>query len=283
VDITTISSFRAARTRADLALAPGEVPIAGGTWLMSEPQPRATGFVDLTTMGWPDLEITPEGLRIGATCPIATLVEWAQGRETRRTAPLAPAPSDWAALALAPHAADALLASYKIWATATVGGNVCRTYAAAAMISFAVALDGVAHCWAPDGTERRLPVADLPTGDTTNALAPGEILRAVEIPAAALRSRATLRRVALAELGRSGSVVTGRLDADGAVVVGITAATWRPVVLRYPAWPSAAELRADVEAAEGYYSDPMGPADWRRAVSATLALRVRHDLLQETA
>ncbi len=67
------------------------------------------------------------------------------------------------------------------------------------------------------------------------------------------------------------------------MVVGVTAATSRPVVLRYAGLPSAARLRADVEAAPGYYSDPMGPADWRRAVSATLALRVRDDLQQETA
>ena len=61
MDITTVTSYRPARTRADLALAPGEAVIAGGTWIMSEPQPGTTGFVDLTTLDWPDLEITAEG------------------------------------------------------------------------------------------------------------------------------------------------------------------------------------------------------------------------------
>ncbi|PWD51694.1 FAD-binding molybdopterin dehydrogenase [Serinibacter arcticus] len=279
MDVTTVDSFRAARTRADLALAPGEVPIAGGTWLMSEPQPRTTGFVDLTTMGWPDLEVTGEGLRIGATCTIATLVAWAEGRLTPRTAALPPVPEAWTAVALAPAAANALLASFKIWNTATVGGNVCRSYAAAAMVSLAVALDGVAEVWCPDGSERRVAVADLVTGDATNALADGEILRAVVLPDVALRSRAVLRKVALAELGRSGAVVTGRVDPDGTVVVAITAATSTPTVLRYPSLPPEARLRSDVEAAPGYYSDPLGPADWRRAVSATLATRVREDLI----
>lgn len=279
MDVTTVASFRAARTRADLVLEPGEVPIAGGTWLMSEPQPGTTGFVDLTSMGWPDVEITETGLRIGATCTIATLVAWAQGRATARTAALPPAPADWTALALAPVAANALLASFKIWNTATVGGNVCRSYAAAAIIAFAVALDGVAEVWCPDGTDRRLPVADLMTGDTTNTLADGEILRSVELPASALRSRAVMRKIALAELGRSGAVVTGRVDPGGGVVVGVTAATATPTVLRYPSLPSAeARLLADVEAAPGYYTDPLGPADWRRAVSVVLAGRVLEDL-----
>ncbi|GMA30141.1 FAD binding domain-containing protein [Litorihabitans aurantiacus] len=281
MDVVTITSFRRARTREDLALAPGEAVMAGGTWLMSEPQPRTTGFVDLTTMGWPDVEVSEAGLRIGATCTIETLVEWARGAATPRTAALPPAPADWCALDLASRAANALLASFKIWATATVGGNVCQSFAAAAMVSFAAGLDGVAHCWAADGTDRRLPVADLITGNARNALRPGEVLRAVEIPAIALRARTSLHKIALAELGRSGAVVTGRLEtpADGGgVVIGITAATRTPVLLRYDALPSADALRRDVEAAPGYYSDPLGPADWRRAVSAVLALRVREDL-----
>ena len=85
MDITSVTSYRAARTRADLALAPGEVVMAGGTWLMSELQPETTGFVDLTTLGWPDLEITDAGLRIGATCTIARLLAWVE-RE---------APAEW--------------------------------------------------------------------------------------------------------------------------------------------------------------------------------------------
>ncbi|HVL63318.1 MAG TPA: FAD binding domain-containing protein [Microbacterium sp.] len=120
MDIDTITSYRRARTRDELALGPGEAFIAGGTWLMSEPQPETTGFVDLTTLGWPDLEVTADGLRIGATCTIATLVAWAQG-----TSPEPPA--EWTALAMVPDAANALLASFKVWNTATVGGNVCRS------------------------------------------------------------------------------------------------------------------------------------------------------------
>lgn len=268
MDIHTVTSFRRARTRADLALAPGEAFLAGGTWLMSEPQADVTGFVDLTTLGWPDLEVSGDGLRIGATCTIARLVAWARVE----------APEGWPAVAAIPDAANALLASFKIWSTATVGGNVARSFAAAAMVAVASGLDGVAEIWTPDG-ERRIPVADLVTGNGTNGLAVGEVIRAIELPAAALASRLVLRKIALAEYGRSGAVVTGRVDAGGAAVFGITAATERPTVLRFAGLPDAPALRGAVEAASGYYTDPLGSADWRRGVSAVLAERVRTELV----
>lgn len=269
MDLTTVTSYRVARDRDDLRLAPGETVLGGGTWLMSEPQPDTTGLVDLAGMGWTDLEVTPAGLRIAATCTIAELVAFARGRAA------VAAPAEWRAVEMFPDAANALLASFKIWNVATVGGNLCRTFAAAAMISLAVALDGVVEVWTPDGTDRRMPVADLPTGNGTNSLAPGEIVRAVELPAAALRSHTVLEKIALAELGRSGAVVTGRRDADGSTVFAVTAATLTPHVMRFGGMPDAAELRARVEAAPDFYTDPLGAADWRRGVSAVLAERAR--------
>jgi len=276
VDIVTVTSFRTAHTRDDLALVPGEAFMAGGTWLMSEPQPETTGFVDLMTMDWPDLEITDAGLRIGATCTIATLVAWAHGRHHLAV------PEGWSAASIAPDAANALLASFKIWNTATVGGNVCRSFAAAAMVSFATALDGMAEVWRPDGIIRLVPVADLITGDGTNSLARGEVLRAIDLPAYALRSRARLSKIALAEHGRSGAVVTGRVDEDGASVFAVTAATLRPAVFRFDALPDASTLAAAVSDAHGYYTDPLGAADWRRGVSGVLAERIRADLERES-
>ena len=272
MDIDTITSYRRARTRDDLALASGEVFIAGGTWLMSEPQPETTGFVDLTTLGWPDLEVTAEGLLIGATCTIARFVAWAQGKGADTP------PAEWSALTMVPDAANALLASFKVWNTATVGGNVCRSFAAGAMVSLAAGLDGLAVIWTPDGGERRHPVADLVTGNGTNSLEPGEVLRAIELPERALRSRALLRKIALAELGRSGAVVTGRVDEDGAAAFSLTAATWRPVVFRYPHLPDPATLADEIAAASGYYTDPLGSADWRRGVAGVLAERIREEL-----
>jgi CO/xanthine dehydrogenase FAD-binding subunit len=273
VDISTISTFRIAREREDLVLAPGETFLAGGTWLMSEPQPEVTGFVDLTGMGWPDLEVTPHGLRISATCTVAELVAFARGRT-----PII-VPGAWLAVESFEQAADALLASFKIWNTATVGGNICRSFAAAAMVALTVALDGTAEVWAPGGGVRHVPVAEIVTGNGTNDLARGEVLRAIDLPARALESRLVLRKIALAEYGRSGAVVIGRTDADGTTVFGITAGTQTPVVLRFAKMPDALVLESAVGAAPGYYSDPLGAADWRRHVSIVLAERIRRELV----
>lgn len=276
MDITSVTSYRYARRREDLALAPGEAFLAGGTWLLSEPQPTTTGFVDLTTLGWTPIEVNAAGLRIAATCTIAELVAWAEGRGD------AAVPRRWTAASLVPQAAHALLASFKIWNTATVGGNVCRSFAAAALVSLCAALDGVAEVWLADGGTCRVPVAALVTGNGTNSLTAGDVLRAVEIPAHALRSRARLSKIALAEHGRSGSVVTGRVDEDGTAVFTVTAATVAPVVLRYDVLPAPGELAREVGGASGYYTDPLGSADWRRGVSVVLAERIRAELEEAT-
>lgn len=273
MDITTVTSFRSARTRGDLALSPGEVVIAGGTWLMSEPQPRTTGFVDLTTLGWTDLELTEDGLRIGATCTIARLLAWVEHE----------APAAWTSLALARPSADALLASFKIWNTATVGGNVCQAFAAGAMIAMLSTLDATALVWTPDGGERRIAVADLVIDNQATSLAPGEVLRALDVPMRALTGRVALQKIALAELGRSGAVVTARVDADGAAVFVVTAAVRRPRVIRFGRLPGAGELRDAVASAPGFYTDPLGSADWRRGVSVVLAERVRQGFAREVA
>lgn len=264
MDLHTVTAYRAARTRADLALAPGERILGGGTWLYSEPQTEATGLVDLTTMGWPALEETDSGLRIGATCAIAELAAYRGG---------------WRADPLFAQAAAALLASFKVWNIATVGGNICRAFAAGAMVSLCTALDGVAEVWTTDGDSYRAPVADLIAGNGTTTLRPGEILRAVDLPADALAARTGFRKIALAELGRSGAVVIGRVHDDGRSVFGVTAATLRPRILRYDRLPDAAALRADITALPDFYTDPLGAADWRREVSSVLGEQIRQDLV----
>jgi xanthine dehydrogenase FAD-binding subunit len=265
MDLNTVTGYRFARSRDDLALRPGERLLGGGTWLFSEPQVDTEGLVDLTTMDWPALEITETGLRIAATCTIAELSR-------------IPERQGWNAHPLFFQCASALLASFKIWNVATVGGNICRSFAAGAMVSLAVALDGVASVWTPDGGGYRIPVADLVTGNGTNSLRPGEVLRAIDLPEHALRAHTGFRKIALAELGRSGAVVTGRVDEDGTTVFGITAATEAPTVLRFPRLPSAAGLDAAIDRIDGWYTDPLGTADWRAAVSRVLAQEIRQEL-----
>ena len=232
--------------------------LAGGTWVFSVPQPGLRTLVDLTTMGWEPFTVSAAGLRIAATCPVSTLLD-------------VPAVPGWAAHPLLKQCVRALLASFKVRAVATVGGNVCLGLPAGAMTSLATALDGTAELWAADGSVRRVAVEDLVTGDTRTDLRPGEVLRAVDLPNHALRGRTALRRTSLSRLGRSASLVVGRLDPDGGFVLSVTAATPRPVVLRYPGLPDPATVRADVDRTVGrtcgWFDDVHGAPDWRRATT----------------
>lgn len=265
MDLTAVEAVRQARTRADLALAPGERFLAGGTWLFSEPQPDVTGLVDLSGLGWDELDLSERGdLRIGACASIGALESWARASSL----PAAPLFCD---------CAESLLASFKVRASATVGGNIARSYAAASMIALATTLDGVAEIWTATA-ERTVPVAALPAGNGETTLSPGEALRAISLPASALAATTASRRIALAQHGRAGALLTGRRDTDGACTFVITAATLTPTVLRYPDLPDPAVLEREVRAAAGYYTDPLGTADWRRQVSAVLLAEVREEL-----
>ncbi|MGO4611671.1 FAD binding domain-containing protein, partial [Variovorax sp. 2RAF20] len=76
-----------------------------------------------------------------------------------------------------------------------MGGNLCTSLPAGPMISLCAALEGVATVLGPGGTTRTVPVADFVTGDGRNALAPGELLRSIQLPASALASRVAFRRL----------------------------------------------------------------------------------------
>lgn len=260
-----IDAVRTPTSRAELRLADREAYLGGGTWLYSEPQPGLTGLVDLAAMRWAPLERTAAGLSIAATCTIAQLAR-------------AATPDAWRARALVVDCCHALLASFKVWNVATVGGNVCASLPAGAMISLATALDGVAVVWTPDGSERHQPVAELVTGPGQNTLAHGEVLRAVDLPEHALRARTAFRKTALSPLGRSAAVVAGRADEDGAVTISVTAATPRPLLLRFAGLPPAGELADALAAVEEWFDDVHGAADWRAHVTRVLAEEVRAEL-----
>ena len=145
---------------------------------------------------------------------------------------------------------EALLASFKVQNVATVGGNICLALPAGAMTSLAAALDATALLWSADGTSRVVPVAGLVTGPGQTALRPGELLRSVTVPAASLSCRSAFRRASLSPHGRSAAVVIGRTAGAGAsagTVITVTAATPRPVQLRFarPPAPDAAVAALD--------------------------------------
>jgi CO/xanthine dehydrogenase FAD-binding subunit len=280
VDLDTVRDVVVARERADLAvLGPSCGVLAGGTFLFSESQEHLSGLVDITTLGWPALSVTAEGLEIAATCTLAEFAGAEPGRELGVTVLRA----GWPGTALFAQACRALLASHKIWRTATVGGNVCLSLPAGAVLGAVIALDGVALVWAPDGVDRRIPLREFVLGPGSNVLEAGEVLRSITIPMRSLRSRTAFRKIALAPLGRSSAVVMGRRELDGRCAITITAATARPIVLDFGEVPGDAEVQAAISAIDPalWFDDPHGAPDWRCHVTGVLARQVAVELRTE--
>ncbi|TFD87287.1 FAD-binding molybdopterin dehydrogenase [Cryobacterium lactosi] len=270
MDLTTVATITPARTRADLAaLSATVVPLAGGSELFADPRIHLTGLVDLQTLGWPALTVTPDGLEIAATCTLAELARM-------------PAAPGWVAHPVFHQACTALYGSFKVWNVATIGGNLCTSLPAGPMICLTAALDAEVLIWRADGTDELMPAVEFVTGNTTNVLEPGDVLRSIRVPAAALAARTAYRKIALSPLGRSGAVLIGRLDTDGAFVLTVTGGTVRPVQLRYPDLPDPAALAADIARIDAWFTDAHGAADWRRAVSGLLGEEIRLELATPT-
>ncbi len=245
----------------------GSAWLAGGTWLFSEPQPGLHELIDLASLRWPALEPSASGLRIGATCTIAALEAHA-------------ATTDWPAAPLFAGCCQALLGSFKIAAVATVGGNVCLSLPAAPMLALTVALDGVARVWQPDGTEREVPMAGFTTGPQRTVLAPGELLRCIDLPDAALRRCCAMRKASLTAHGRSAALLVATEDA-GRFALTITASTLRPVHAAWAAAPSREALDAYVLSfpAALWLDDVHGAPAWRRHMTRRLAAELHEELL----
>ncbi|MDJ0338913.1 FAD binding domain-containing protein [Cryobacterium sp. PH31-O1] len=274
MDLSTLTRIIPARQRSDLdALGPTVVPLAGGSELFADPRAHLTGLVDLQSFGWPALTFSDEvgeGLEIAATCTLAELSRL-------------PMQAGWAAHPLFYQCCTALFGSFKVWNVATVGGNLATSLPAGPMITLAVALDAELLVWRGDGSDDVVPARSFVTGNMSNVLAPGDVLRSIRVPLRSLQATTAFRKIALSPLGRSGAVLAGRLNVDshgpdGPFVLTVTAATLRPVQLRYPRVPAAAELARDIAAIDCWFTDAHGATDWRRAMGLLLGEEIRAEL-----
>lgn len=269
MDLNTIKEVVHPQRREQLPVwTAGDAWLAGGTWLFSEPQAHLTRLIDLTDFKWSALTIGETELTIAATCTVAQLDALA-------------CPPEWLAAPLINQCCRAFLASFKIWKTATVGGNLCMSLPAGPMISLTAALDGVCTVWKADGGERRISVADFVTGNQHNILAPGDLLRQIEIPLAALKRRAAFRQISLTPVGRSAALLIGSLDSEGAMALTVTASTARPVQLSFKEIPDTRELRETLRQRIPdaiYHDDVHGKPAWRKYMTLRLAEEIRAEL-----
>jgi CO/xanthine dehydrogenase FAD-binding subunit len=269
MDLNTIDEIAHPRTRAQLPVwTAGDAWLAGGTWLFSEPQVHLTRLIDLTDLKWPALTIGDTHLSVAATCTVAQLDALA-------------CPPDWLAAPLINQCCRAFLASFKIWKTATVGGNLCMSLPAGPMISLTSALDGVCTIWKAGGSERQIGAAEFVIGDQRNVLASGDLLRQIDIPLAALRRRSAFRQISLTPVGRSAALLIGSIDHEGALSLTVTASTMRPVKLSFPNIAGSGELREAIlhHIPDGLYHDDVhGKPLWRKHMTLRLAEQIRAEL-----
>ena len=149
------------------------------------------------------------------------------------------------------------------------------------MTSLTSAMQGVCTLWPRQGPPREIPVVDFVTGNHRNVLRPGELLRSILLPAAALTRRTAFRHCSLTKLGRSAALLIGTSGPSGDLLLTITAATDRPMQLFFPQAPSAAELsdRIDAEIAEArWFDDVHGSAPYKRHVARYFVEQIRAEL-----
>ncbi len=270
MDLNTIKEIARPNRRAGtIDWSEGDAWLAGGTWLFSELQPNLRRLIDLEGFGWEPLTVSEKGLEIASTCKIVKLDALV-------------GPKDWTATPLISQCCRSLLASFKIWNTATVGGNICMSLPAGAMISLATALEGVCTIMNRDGSERRIAIEDFVTGNHQNVLQPGDLLRRIDLPASALRKRASFRRMSLTHLGRSAVLLAGTLcPKEGVFMLTVTAGTARPLRFKFPQLPDADGLRARIEKEipdTMWFDDVHGSPAYRKHLTFHFAQEIRREL-----
>ncbi len=271
MNLNTITEIRRVTGNGDedLDWREGDSWLAGGTWLFSEPQPHLRRLLDLQGFSWEPLVVSEQGLQISPTCTIAQL----EALET---------PPQWTAAPLIHQCCHSFLASFKVWNTATVGGNICMSLPAGPMISLTVALEGICTIQLQDGGERQVAVEEFVTGNNQNILQPGDLLRSIELPIEALRKQTSFRRMSLTHLGRSTALLIGTLSPqDGAFMLTVSASTKRPIRLSFDEVPDARSLRERLRetiADSMYHDDVHGAPDYRKHLTFHFAEEIRDEL-----
>ncbi len=279
---------------------PGDVWLAGGTVLYSYGHDFTTAepkrLLDITGSGWAPITWHDggraagdegsgwRGLEIAATCTVA---QFHDAQKTLRNRGVLT--SDLPGLSLMVPAAQAFVASWKVWNTSTVGGNVATALPAGPMISWLSAMQARAVVLGPGGRRREVLVSELVTGVGETALEPGEMIRAFFVPAAALERPTVMARESLTRYGRSAALLFASAAGEEAIRLTVTASTVRPVILEIPLSPTqTAEAASRAAAAvrggisdELWHDDVHGSPAWRAQATERLAGELAAELVSQ--
>lgn len=237
------------------ALGPEDAFLGGGTWLYSTPQPHIRRLVDLTRLPLPPIELDETSLTIAANCPLGTLLAW-------------PDKAAWPGFSLLESAVRALSSSFKVWAVATLSGNVCLALNKCTTAP-ALCLLGAEYELRLGEETRWVPANGFQTDHLQTILRPGEWMRRIRIPLKNLLGSGALRGLGLTE--QSHVVALGAVYRLGDEVrLAVSAATGRPVVLFLHETVTWAEAESDLREAVTMapaFGDCHGSEEYRREMA----------------
>ncbi|WP_036480135.1 xanthine dehydrogenase family protein subunit M [Myxosarcina sp. GI1] len=232
--------------------------LAGGTWIFNQAQPQVKTLVDMEKFDWTEIEITPEGLTIGATCIQNDLLDFSF-------------PESWTATEALKDAVREL-ASFKLSHAATVGGNICLALSASTFAPVMVALDASYEIWRPNGEPYFVDAVDFQTAPQQTILQPGEVLRRIKIPAQNLQWQTSFKRMAVCTAGYAiAIVVTAYHTQTQQVRFGIAGSVRSPQLVTGEL--GSISLHEQMPPSVEYLEDERGSTAYRRHVTGVLMQR----------
>ncbi|MGB3295261.1 MAG: FAD binding domain-containing protein [Phormidesmis sp.] len=234
--------------------------LAGGTWIFNEAQPQVKTLVDMQQLDWSEIEVTSEGLSIGATCVQNDLLDFSF-------------PADWQATEALKDAVREL-ASFKLSHAATVGGNICLALSASTFAPAMVALQSTYEIWRPNGDPYFVRAADFQTAPQQTILKPGEVLRSIKIPAENLTQWQTqFKRMAVCTAGYAiAIVITAYHPQTQQVRFGVGGSVPAPCLVEFDSVPTAEQIAAAFQE-QSFLDDERGSAAYRRHITQVLMQR----------
>jgi len=271
MDLHSIEKYLCPQTFDEIeAWQAGSTWLAGGTWMFTEPQLQVKTLIDITQLGWSEIEVTAEGLSIGATCILSDLLHTSY-------------PDSWKGVEALKGAVHEL-ASFKVQNVATVGGNLCLALPAGTFAPAMVLLGASYTIVSIGGSPYTVPALDFQTGAKKTLLQPGELLQSIWIPKQYLEWQVSYQRICVASAGLALSIVLAAYHPPTKQVrFAIGAAAGAPKLLEFDHIPSVAEYTDALDAQippESLIGDEFASAAYRRHVTLVLMERSLQEATQ---
>jgi len=259
----------------------GAWPIAGGTDLMAEKDPRIKVLVDISTLNLSYIKPNSQGLIIGATTIFS---------EIERSPLLEKIPYRTLAYAAS------LAGTPQIRNMGTIGGNICRPSPCADTAPVLLVLEATIHVVGPKG-QRQLSISEFFKDVAQDALEHGELVTEIHLPVFPARTGAAFikkGRVAVGDLSLASAATCVIMDdQDRCQEVRIALGSVAPTPLRVknaerilinkkPENALLEEVAAAAAEEIKPINDVRASAEYRRVLSRTLVARALQEAVGQT-